>query len=80
VQRAVSLLWNASTSPGVVSYSAYRSALQGGPYMLVSSALTGLSYNDASVQCGERLGIGEMTVKNRLRDVFDRAGVWSRRS
>lgn len=50
VQHSVDLSWNASSSPGVVSYSAYRSTTPGGPYSLVASAIPGLSYNDASVQ------------------------------
>ncbi len=28
--------------------------------------------------CGAEMGISEQTVKNVLRDVFDRAGIWSR--
>ena len=28
--------------------------------------------------CGKALGISPLTVKNMLREVFDRAGVWSR--
>jgi len=36
----------------VVSYSAYRSTTQGGPYILVASAMTGLSYTDTTVQSG----------------------------
>jgi hypothetical protein len=52
VQRSVGLSWNASSSGGVVSYSAYRSVAQGGPYLLVASAITGLSYTDSTVQSG----------------------------
>ena len=52
VQHSVDLSWNASSSIGVVSYSAYRSATPGGPYMLVASAITGLSYTDTTVQSG----------------------------
>jgi DNA-binding transcriptional regulator YdaS (Cro superfamily) len=50
VQHSVDLSWNASSSTGVVSYSAYRSTTSGGPYSLVASAIQGLSYNDATVQ------------------------------
>jgi fibronectin type 3 domain-containing protein len=52
VQHSVDLSWNASTSPNVVSYSAYRSTTQGGPYLLAASAITGLAYTDATVQSG----------------------------
>ena len=51
-QHSVDLSWNASSSAGVVSYSAYRSTTPGGPYSLLASAIPGLSYNDASVQAG----------------------------
>jgi cellulose 1,4-beta-cellobiosidase len=51
-QHSVALSWIASTSSDVVSYSAYRSTVSGGPYALVASAITGLSYSDASVQSG----------------------------
>jgi len=52
VQHTGSLSWNASTSPGVVSYNAYRSTTPGGPYMLLANAITGLSLSDATVQSG----------------------------
>jgi hypothetical protein len=51
-QHSVTLSWSASTSSNVVSYSTYRSTVSGGPYALVASAITGLSYTDASVQSG----------------------------
>ncbi len=52
VQHSVDPSWNASSSAGVVTYSAYRSTTSGGPYSLVASAIPELSYNDASVQAG----------------------------
>jgi Viral BACON domain len=52
VQHSVDLSWNASSSSGVVSYSAYRSTMQGGPYILMASAILGLSYTDSTVQSG----------------------------
>ncbi len=52
VQHSVAMSWNASSSGNVVTYSAYRSTTQGGPYLLVASAITGLAYTDASVQSG----------------------------
>jgi len=55
IQHSVDLSWNASSSGGVVSYSAYRSTTQGGPYILVASAITGLSYTDTTVQSGTHL-------------------------
>jgi hypothetical protein len=52
IQHSVDLSWNASSSGSVVSYSAYRSTTQGGSYILVASAITGLSYTDTRVQSG----------------------------
>ena len=52
IQHSVDLSWNASSSDGIVSYSAYRSTMQGGPYILVASAISGLSYTDSTVQSG----------------------------
>jgi hypothetical protein len=52
IQHSVDLSWNASNSTGVISYSAYRSTMQGGPYLLVASAISGLSYTDSTVQSG----------------------------
>jgi hypothetical protein len=52
LQHSVDLSWNSSTTSNVVSYSAYRSTSQGGPYILVGSAITGLTYTDSTVQSG----------------------------
>jgi len=52
LSHSVALNWNASTSSDVVSYSAYRGSTPGGPYALVASAISGLSYADMSVQAG----------------------------
>lgn len=52
IQHSVSLSWQASTSNDIAFYSAYRSVTHGGPYGLISSAITGLAYTDASVQAG----------------------------
>ena len=50
--HSVDLNWNASTSSSVVSYSAYRSQTSGGPYELLASAISGLSYTDRTVISG----------------------------
>lgn len=52
-QHSVDLSWNASTSPGVVGYNAYRSTTHGGPYELVGSAITDLAYTDRTVVAGQ---------------------------
>jgi hypothetical protein len=52
VPHSVDLSWNASSSSGVVSYSTYRSTTPGGPYILVASAISGLSYTDTTAQSG----------------------------
>jgi len=52
VSHSVSLTWNASTSSDVVGYSAYRSSVEGGPYGLVASAISGTAYTDLTVQSG----------------------------
>jgi hypothetical protein len=52
ISHSVDLSWNASTSSDVVSYSAYRSSVVGGPYGLVASAITGTKYTDLTVQSG----------------------------
>jgi fibronectin type 3 domain-containing protein len=48
----VDLSWNASSSSNIVSYSAYRATAAGGPYELISSAITGLTYTDTTVVPG----------------------------
>jgi hypothetical protein len=52
VQHSVSLSWKVSTNPQIVSYSMYRSTIQGGAYGLLASALGGAIYRDQSVQSG----------------------------
>jgi trimeric autotransporter adhesin len=52
IQHSVTLGWQASTSNNIAFYSAYRSLTHGGPYGLISSAITGLGYTDATVQAG----------------------------
>ncbi len=46
----VSLTWNAS--PGALGYNVKRSTTNGGPYQVVSSNLTSLSYTDAGLTNG----------------------------
>ena len=50
--HSVALSWNASTSLNVVSFSLYRSTMQGASYGLTASAIGGLTYKDQSVQAG----------------------------
>jgi hypothetical protein len=52
VQHSVSLFWKVGTNPQVVSYSMYRSTIQGGSYGLLASALGAANYLDQSVQSG----------------------------
>lgn len=52
VQHSVSLSWKVGTNPGVVSYSMYRSTIQGSSYGLLASALGAANYLDQSVQPG----------------------------
>jgi hypothetical protein len=50
-QHTVSLVWQAPASK-VISYSMYRSTIQGSSYGMVASAIGGNSYIDQSVQSG----------------------------
>jgi len=52
IAHCVDLSWNASSSSNIVSYSAYRATAAGGPYELISSAITGLTYTDTTVVPG----------------------------
>jgi len=53
VTAQVALSWNASTSPGVAGYNAYRSTTSGGPYSKLNSGLiSNTSYTDQMVQSG----------------------------
>jgi hypothetical protein len=53
VSHAVTLNWSASTS-SVSGYNIYRSAVSGGPYSKMNSALiTTTSYTDSAVQAGQ---------------------------
>lgn len=50
---SVFLSWDASTSPGVIGYNAYRSLTSGGPYTkLNSSLISPTNYTDFAVQSG----------------------------
>jgi hypothetical protein len=49
--HSVDVTWTISSSPGVVSYSVYRSTVSGGPYTKVGSA-TGTVFTDATVKSG----------------------------
>lgn len=46
------------------------------PRQFALTALVASGWNNQ--MCAAQMGITEMTVKNHLRDVFDRVGVWSR--
>jgi DNA-binding CsgD family transcriptional regulator len=46
------------------------------PRQFVLTALVAAGWNNQ--MCGVEMGVSEQTVKNYLRDIFDRAGVWSR--
>lgn len=50
--HSVDVTWTISSSPGVVSYSIYRSTVSGGPYSKVGSA-TGTIFTDSTVQAGK---------------------------
>ena len=52
-QHSVSLSWNPSTSV-VIGYNVYRSAISGGPYSKISSAVNvNTTYSDPSVSAGQ---------------------------
>ena len=52
VQHSVSLTWKIAMNPQIVSYSMYRSTIQGGAYGLLASALGATNYQDQSVESG----------------------------
>ncbi len=54
VTAEVMLTWNASGSPGIAGYNAYRSLTSGGPYTKVNSGglISTTNYNDPAVQSG----------------------------
>ncbi|KKL83381.1 hypothetical protein LCGC14_1975280 [marine sediment metagenome] len=52
-EPVVTLTWNASPTPTVVGYNAYRSEQDGGPYARLNGAVVaGLTYDDESVEKG----------------------------
>ncbi len=52
-KHSVSLSWDVSTSPHVAGYYVYRSRKSGGPYVKLSSLLSGTQYVDGTVQAGQ---------------------------
>ena len=52
IAHSVDLTWSASSSPSVMSYNAYRGTAAGGPYALIASAVTELTYTDRAVLPG----------------------------
>jgi fibronectin type 3 domain-containing protein len=48
----VTLTWSASSSPGVSYYKVYRGTVSGGPYSLLTNAVSTTSYTDSSVKSG----------------------------
>jgi len=54
IPHAVSLNWNASTSPLVAGYNVYRGTTSGGPYTKLSSSLiSGTTFADKTVVAGK---------------------------
>lgn len=54
VNDSVSLLWNPSTSSGVIGYNVYRGLVSGGPYNLITpNMVTATAYADTAVSSGE---------------------------
>lgn len=52
--HAVNLLWDASTTQGVIGYNVYRGVTSNGPYTKINSALDpNTSYTDSTVQGGQ---------------------------
>jgi len=52
-EPVVELAWDASPTPAVVGYNAYRSELDGGPYArLNAGTIPGLTYDDETVEKG----------------------------
>jgi hypothetical protein len=52
VTHSVSLSWNSSANPRIVSYSVYRSMVRGTSYGLLASAIDAATHNDQGVQSG----------------------------
>jgi predicted phage tail protein len=52
VTHSVSLSWNSSANPRIVSYSVYRSMVRGTSYGLLASAIEAATHNDQGVQSG----------------------------
>jgi hypothetical protein len=50
--HSVSISWQVSSSPGVVTYNVYRSTTSGGPYTRVGWRVSGASFTDMGVQPG----------------------------
>jgi hypothetical protein len=51
--HSATLTWNASTSPNVTGYNAYRGTVSGGPYTRLNAQLIpALTYQDTTVQAG----------------------------
>ena len=75
IQHSVALLWQASPSSDVVSYSAYRSGTHGGPYSLIASAIPGLAYTDFVVQAGMTYYYVVRATDNRGQESTDSAEV-----
>ncbi len=48
----VTLNWVASTSSGVTGYNVYRGSTSGGPYTLIGSSSTAVTYTDFKVAAG----------------------------
>ena len=63
---SVFLSWNASTSPGIIGYNAYRSMTSGGPYTkLNSSLISATNYNDFAVQGGRTYYYVTTSINNQ---------------
>jgi hypothetical protein len=52
VSHSVSLKWSPSSSAGISYYKVYRGNISGGPYTLLKSGITAMSFIDSSVQSG----------------------------
>jgi fibronectin type 3 domain-containing protein len=52
VTHSVSLSWDSSANPKIVSYSVYRSMIRGASYGLLASAIAVSTHNEQGVQSG----------------------------
>jgi hypothetical protein len=52
VTHSVSLSWDSTTNPKIISYSVYRSMIRGASYGLLASAIAASTHNDQDVQSG----------------------------